>query len=70
MGYNYQEHDGGDFGQPPDGELGRPMLANLGIGPFGGGAPLPVYGLGLPSGHTLPPPLHPGAVAVLSLPKE
>ena len=51
MGYNYQQprlYRGVDFGQPPDGELGHPMLANLGLDLFGGGAPLPVCGLGPP----------------------
>ena len=59
-----QKHYRGDLGQSPDGEPRHPVLAHLSISPFGGGASLPVHGLGLLCGHALAPLDYLGTIAV------
>lgn len=47
VGHRHQQRYAQDFPQTPYRELPYPMLAHLGIGPFGGCAPLPVDRLAL-----------------------
>ncbi len=64
MTHYYQKHYRSELGHPAYGEPGHPVLVHLGIGPFGGGASLPVHSLGFLRGHALAPLHHLGTIAV------
>ena len=74
MGYGGKEHQAGDFGKSSYCELAYSVKTYLGIRPFGCSTALPVDGLGLLSGHPLPPPYYfrsilvAGFVTLMSLP--
>ena len=58
VGHGDKEHYAGDFRKSPHVELAHPVQPRLGVGPLRYGAPTPVYGFGLLSGHPPTPPNH------------